>query len=80
MLREGFEHGLSPMDAPSLLEAGARIQSENAIAHRGRFLSVERPEGCDTLHALSKQQHQPDEQDAMIQIARQPTDDLAVAR
>ena len=64
------------MDAASLLEAGARIQSENAIAHRWRFLSIERSEGCDTLHAPSKQQHQPDEQDAMIQTARQPTDDL----
>ena len=51
-LQEGVEHGLSPMDAPSLLEAGARFQSENAIDCRRRFLSLECILLYDTLCVL----------------------------
>jgi hypothetical protein len=51
-LREGVEHGLSPIDAPSLLEAGARFQSENAIDGRPRFLSLECRRLYDTLWVL----------------------------
>ncbi|WPN49615.1 MULTISPECIES: hypothetical protein [unclassified Pseudomonas] len=48
-LGTGVEHGLSPMDAPSLLEAGAQFQSEIAMGCQRQRLSLEYLEVCDTL-------------------------------
>ena len=39
-LWKGVEHVLSPLNAPSLLDADTRQQSENAIACRAKRLSL----------------------------------------
>jgi len=49
------------MDAPSLLEAGALFQSENAIDCRPRFLSLECALLYDTLCVLLIHQRHKDE-------------------
>lgn len=48
-LYDGVEHDVSPMNAPSLLEPGARQQSENAIEVQRAFLWLEPSLMCDTL-------------------------------
>ncbi|MBV4469299.1 hypothetical protein [Pseudomonas siliginis] len=39
-LWKGVEHALSPLNAPSLLDADTHQQSENAIARRSKRLSL----------------------------------------
>ncbi|CAI8717494.1 hypothetical protein EMIT0196MI5_120048 [Pseudomonas sp. IT-196MI5] len=65
-LQEGVEHGMSPMDGSSLLEAGTQIQSENAIGQRRHFLSLER-----THSASQRQTHRHKAIDQVLVLARQ---------